>query len=98
MGITFLRASDLRGSEFLISNFLVSDAIVVSGTLALDAASAATVFTSGRLIGLAGIACSLLIEPTFTDSLFGRFVLPPEVDFDLAIFGYSLHMPKFKNE
>src|ERR1700734_1060014 len=98
MGTTFLRASALRGSDFLISNFLVSSAIAVPGSPTLGTASTATAFSSGRLIGFAGVVCSLPTEPAFTDSVFGRFVLPPEVDFDLAIFGYSLHIPKFKNE
>src|ERR1700676_3747664 len=76
----------LRGSVFRSSNFLGSAATLFSGLISPDTGAAATALTSGTLAGLLTPFVSLLV----------RLDLPP--DFALAIFGYSLHLPKVRNE
>src|SRR5271168_3313743 len=84
-------AAFLRESAFTTPNFRGSGATLTSAAASAAVVPAATAFTSGMLAGmlLLGCSCGLVLE---------RLPLPPEVDFDLAMFGYSLHIPRFMNE
>src|SRR5580704_7813123 len=94
MGTRFLLGSGLATSSFLGAG-VISFCGLASDLIAWVATSGATAFTSGRLAGVVVLACSLLL--VFA-SVPVRLALVPGVDFDLAIVGYSLHMPRFMNE
>src|SRR5271157_3172077 len=91
MGTTFR-------SVFTTSNFLGSDAILTGAASSAGVVPAGAAFTSGNWAGLPVPICSLLVLVVEFGFVFVRLVLVPEIDFDLAMFGYSLHMPKFMNE
>src|SRR5271168_4450155 len=86
-------AAFLRESAFTTPNFRGSGATLTSAAASAAVVPAAAAFTSGMLAGLLLLGCSLLV---FVLALV-RLPLPPEVDFDLAMFGYSLHIPRFMN-
>src|ERR1700685_4162014 len=101
MGTTFLRVSVLRTSNIFVVSVLGSCVVsepfvgllafvVVAdcGLLSVDANSAVgAAFRSGVLDGLVTSACALLVRGDL-----------PAVDFTLAIFEYSSHVPGFRNE
>src|ERR1022692_1862322 len=92
VGTWLIGTTFLRGSVFTTSNFRASGVTFASAATSAGVIPAVTAFTSGMLAGLLELVCSLLSVLAFV-----RFALLPEIDLDLAM-GYSLHMPRFRNE
>src|SRR5216684_3155837 len=88
----FFTTSSLRasGAVLTVGGTLASGATFRSEASSADGVCAA--FTSDTLTGSPVTIGSLLVL------VLVRLVLPPGINFDLAIIGYSLQSPKFRNE
>src|SRR5712691_4881416 len=93
MGTRFFLESLFTTSSLRTSGAILTPggATVVSDLSSAGGAPPAASFTSGELVPVPVTVCSL-----FAVGLV-RLVLLPGIDFDLAIVGYSLHSPKFRN-